>query len=399
MSKFLVETVFKILGGASRGFNQGRIDTRAAEARAAEIAAASEFTKSEREATQTFEKGETKKSQTFELKVNRINQGYAKINALQAQIYATTNIQEKAKLTKELEEEKFINLTAIKGIEAEYGEDLEDIKQKWQTKEREEGEKFLKWKTEEEITSREKIASEKNINTLEVENLKKSITDAGNTVHYLMNNEGQSMNYDQSEGSGWYGDMEGEPIPSSSSNGVEFIRYNDNELKKNSFAYYENHYQTWSSAIQIGKTKLLFKELAQKGDIPNINRMLNVMKADIGGYKRALVKQSRSDSQFFEAGAEQPKVNIPISTINTLLSAFEDEDIMDNDNINDIVAQELRSVFQGTGEGDASRDTNILKVIKNMGYTQNSDNALDVSRKPPQVIANNTNETTAFPSV
>ena len=107
MSDFLVKTVFKILGGGSMGFNQGRIDQRVAAARAKEIADASALTVSEREAAQLFKQEETEKANKFELKVNRINQGYAKINALQAQIYETSNIQEKAKLTKELEETKF----------------------------------------------------------------------------------------------------------------------------------------------------------------------------------------------------------------------------------------------------------------------------------------------------
>ena len=59
MSDFLVKTVFKILGGGSMGFNQGRIDQRVAAARAKEISDASALTVSERKAAQLFEQEET----------------------------------------------------------------------------------------------------------------------------------------------------------------------------------------------------------------------------------------------------------------------------------------------------------------------------------------------------
>lgn len=339
MSDFLVKTVFKILGGGSMGFNQGRIDQRVAAARAKEIADASALTVSEREAAQLFKQEETEKANKFELKVNRINQGYAKINALQAQIYETSNIQEKAKMEKLLEEEKFYQAIALKGVEAEYGEDLEGIKQTWKRDERIDQNKFVKWQTEEEIKSREKIAREKNENALAVETLKDSINKTNNTQSYYIGGNPDVTLDPELEIFGTQKQIKDQENKKQSQKGINYIDFNISE-KDTEAERVEKKYRAW--VRQSKKIAPIMEGLLKEGRLDDFKKIMDDLNLDLFKHKKFLL--AKKNVNIHTSSLEDQRAALDTGVIMNLLRQWDDED-ENTITYKDVVHQYVKSMW------------------------------------------------------
>lgn len=385
----LLNAAFKILGGASKSFNQGKIDQRAAQTRAKELQDARTYQTSERQSTQGFEVDMAYLQNKFEV-----------ASSLQAQLFEEKNINLRAGNAEKLAVLNQDIQEYMAGVNHKYGLDLSafDFKNTM-TKQKDtqtfEGEKqedqqqhsLFMQDDEQEFKASENILDRKN--KKEVEILKNKISNTGNTVRYLINTDGQSVDYKP--------DLFTDKPEQPSSSGTAFISFNDKDLEKNSDAWYRNHYNTWSSPSQVQKTKALLNDLAKKGDTANIKLVIDDMKEDIYGYKAMLQKNAKPSTQIIgEAGSVPAPPNVPITAINKLLNQFIDDNIMNNDSLGDIVAQELSAVWLGTGEGDANRSNNIAEVMRNMGYVQNSGNTLDITKKSNQAIVDNKNDTTDF---
>lgn len=385
----ILRAAFAILGGASKGFNEGKIATRAADQRTKELLS-----------QQAFTSGESKKAREFQIEMAAINQNYERINQLQTQLFTEKNDDKKADLQRELKELDFTQNVALEGVRQVYSEELKEMGQSFTTSEREAGQTFTTSEREEGQTF---TADESNLDRLnqlelkkmdisgkkEVETLKGKIANAGNTVRYLINTNGQSVDYKP--------DLFTDDPEQPSSSGMAFIAFNDKDLEKNSDAWYRNHYNTWASPSQVQKTKVLLNDLAKKGDTANIKLVIDDMLTDIYGYKAVLQKNAKPSTQIVQEGASAPPPpNVPLTAINKLLNQFMDDDVMNNDSLADVVAQELQAVWLGTGEGDANRVGHIQEVMRNMGYVQNSGNTLDITKKSNQAIVNDENDTTDF---
>lgn len=376
----ILRAAFAILGGASKGFNEGKIATRAADQRTKELLS-----------QQAFTSGESKKARDFQIEMAAINQNYERINQLQTQLFTEKNDDKKADLQRELKELDFTQNAALEGIKQVYSEELKEIDQSFTTSEREEGQTFTADESELDRLNQLELKRMDISGKKEVETLKGKIANAGNTVRYLINTDGQSVDYKP--------DLFTDDPEQPSSSGMAFIAFNDKDLEKNSDAWYRNHYNTWADPEQVKKTKSILNDLVKKGDIANIKLVIDDIKEDIYGYKAALQKRAKPSTQIVQEGASAPpQPVIPLTAISKLLNQFidDDDDIFNNDSINDIVAQELQAVWLGTGEGDANRANNIQEVMRNMGYVQNSGNTLDITKKSNQAIVNNENDTTGF---
>lgn len=374
----ILRAAFTILGGASKGFNEGKIATRAAEQREKELAS-----------TQAFSAGESQKNRDFQVRMAAINQNYTRMNNLQNQLFTEKNEKIKADLQRELKELDFTQNVALEGIRQVYNIDLKEMDQTFATKEREEGQIFTADENELNRLNALELKRMGIQGDKDVEILKSKISNVGNTVRYLINTDGQSVDYKP--------DLFTDDPEQPSSSGIAFITFNDKDLEKNSDAWYRNHYNTWASPSQVQKTKALLNDLAKKGDTANIKLVIDDMLTDIYGYKAVLQKNAKPSTQIVqEGGSVPPQPVIPLTAINKLLNQFMDDDIMNNDNINDVVAQELQAVWLGTGEGDANRVGHIQEVMRNMGYVQNSGNTLDITKKSNQAIVNDENDTTDF---
>jgi hypothetical protein len=398
----LLRAAFTILGGASKGFNEGKIATRAAQQRAKELEDTRKFTTSERISTQGFQVDMANLQNKFDV-----------ASQLQAQLFEERNInlragnaEKLALLNQDIEE-------YMAGINHKYGLDLSAfnfkntmIKQKDQQvfegdkQEDEQQHSLFMQEDEQEFTTSENELNRLNALELkrmgikgdkDIEILKGKISNVGNTVRYLINTDGQGVDYKPN----LFTDDPEQP----SSSGIAFIAFNDKDLEKNSDAWYRNHYNTWADPKQVQKTKALLNDLVKKGDIANIKLVINDMTQDIYGYKAVLQKSAKPSTQIVQEGASVPPLpNVPLTAISKLLDQFmqDDDDIFNNDSITDIVAQELTAVWLGTGEGDANRANNIQEVMRNMGYVQNSGNTLDITKKSNQAIVNDENDTKDF---
>mgnify|MGYP003148632168 FL=1 len=385
----ILRAAFTILGGASKGFNEGKIATRAAQQRAKELEDTRKFTTSERISTQGFQVDMANLQNKFDV-----------ASQLQAQLFEERNInlraansEKLALLNQDIEE-------YMAGINHKYGLDLSAFNFKnTMTKQKDqqtfEGEKqedeqqhsLFMQKDEQEFKASESILDRQSKKDIEI--LKGKISNAGNTVRYLINTDGQGVDYKP--------DLFTDDPEQPSSSGIAFISFNDKDLEKNSDAWYRNHYNTWADPEQVKKTKSILNDLAKKGDTANIKLVIDDMLTDIYGYKAVLQKNAKPSTQIVqEGGSVPPQPVIPLTAINKLLNQFMDDDIMNNDNINDVVAQELQAVWLGTGEGDANRVDHIQEVMRNMGYVQNSGNTLDITKKSNQAIVNDENDTTDF---
>ena len=374
----ILRAAFTILGGASKGFNEGKIATRAAEQREKELAS-----------TQAFSAGESQKNRDFQVRMAAINQNYTRMNNLQNQLFTEKNEKIKANLQRELKELDFTQNVALEGIKQVYNIDLKEMDQTFATKEREEGQIFTADENELNRLNALELKRMGIQGDKDVEILKSKISNVGNTVRYLINTDGQSVDYKP--------DLFTDDPEQPSSSGIAFITFNDKDLEKNSDAWYRNHYNTWASPSQVQKTKALLNDLAKKGDTANIKLVIDDMLTDIYGYKAVLQKNAKPSTQIVQEGASVPPLpNVPLTAINKLLNQFMDDDVMNNDSLADVVAQELQAVWLGTGEGDANRVGHIQEVMRNMGYVQNSGNTLDITKKSNQAIVNDENDTTDF---
>ena len=371
MSKFLVNAVFKILGGASKGYNQGKIDTRAATARAKEISDASDKQTSEREATQLFEQEETKKSQTFELKVNRINQGYAKINALQAQVYATENIQEKAKMQKVLDEAKFYQDIALRGIGQEYDLEKQDLQFKQEKNERIEGETWAGGQSELERKSREKIARLKNVNTLDVENLKAKINKTNNSQsYYIGGNPDVTLDNDlEIEMFGTSKQIEDQKNKTESTIGRPYINFNidatdsDNERA-------QKKYSTWVN--ESPNVINLMGSLLKQGRKDDFKQVMADINRDLFNYKKFLV--SKNGININTSSTKEQMEALSVDVISSFLTKWDDGDTTNN-SFKDAVVNNVKAFWFNTQNINESEVDRMLSLATNeLGLEVSDDN-------------------------